>query len=50
MADQLTFLHLPHDEAEPVVRGPRYVCEGRQMANFEARGLTPDEVTTILDP
>jgi hypothetical protein len=36
MWEQLTFLHLSSDEEDPVLRGPIYVCEGRQMAGFEA--------------
>jgi hypothetical protein len=41
MAQQLTFLHLPYDKSDPVMRGPRYVCEGRQMANFEVSTPAP---------
>lgn len=34
--DQLTFLHVPSDESDPVMRGPLYVCEGHQISGFEA--------------
>jgi hypothetical protein len=48
MAEQLTFLHMPHDKDDPVTRGPRYVCEGRQLANFEATELTAEEIDRML--
>jgi hypothetical protein len=48
VADQLTFLHLPHDRDDPVIRGPRYVCEGRQMANFQAWEPTQEEISRML--
>jgi hypothetical protein len=47
-AEQLTFLHLPHDENDPVIRGPRYVCEGRQLANFQAWEPTQDEIDRMF--
>jgi hypothetical protein len=43
-AEHLSFLHLPHDTNDPVLRGPRYVCEGRQMANFQAWEPTQEEI------
>lgn len=49
-AEQLTFLHLPHDKDDPVIRGPRYVCEGRQAANFKAWEPTSEEVDRMLSP
>jgi hypothetical protein len=48
--DQLTFLYVPPDEKDPVLRAPRYVCEGREMANFEARVPTPDEIEGMFGP
>lgn len=45
---ELTFLHLPHDQNDAVIRGPRYVCEGRQMANFQAWEPTEEEVASML--
>lgn len=45
---QLSFLHLPHDEETAVIRGPRYVCEGRQMANFQAWEPTEEEIASML--
>ena len=50
MAEQLSFLHLPHDTDDPVIRGPRYVCEGRQAAKFEAWEPTPEEIDRMLGP
>jgi hypothetical protein len=50
MAEELTFLHLPHDADDPVIRGPRYVCQGRQMANFKAWEPTPEEIDGLLGP
>lgn len=50
MAEELTFLHLPANADEPVIRGPRYVCQGRQMANFEAREPSPEEIDRMLGP
>lgn len=50
MAGELTFLHLPANADEPVIRGPRYVCEGRQMANFEAWEPSPEEIDRMLGP
>jgi hypothetical protein len=48
--EQLSFLHIPHDKNDPVIRGPRYVCEGRQMANFRAWEPTADEIAQMLGP
>lgn len=45
---ELTFLHLPHDQDDAVIRGPRYVCEGRQMANFQAWEPTEEEMASML--
>jgi hypothetical protein len=45
---ELTFLHLPHDDDQAVIRGPRYVCEGRQMANFQAWEPTEEEIASML--
>jgi hypothetical protein len=47
-AEQLTFLHLPHDQDNAVIRGPRYVCEGRQMANFQTWEPTEQEIADLL--
>jgi hypothetical protein len=44
---ELTF-HLPHHEDEAVIRGPRYVCEGRQMASFQAWDPTDEEIASML--
>ena len=46
--EQLTFLHLPHDQRDAVIRGPRYVCEGRQIANFNAWEPTEEEIASML--
>jgi hypothetical protein len=46
-ADELTFLCLPHDQDDPVLRGPRYVCEGRQASGFEASVPTAHEIGDI---
>jgi hypothetical protein len=48
--DQLTFLYVPPDEKDPVLRAPRYVCEDREMANFEARGPTAAEIEGMFGP
>jgi hypothetical protein len=40
--DDLTFLHLPSDADDPVIRGPLYVCRGTQMSGFETRELSPE--------
>lgn len=45
---ELTFLHVPHDQDNAVIRGPRYVCEGRQMANFQAWEPTEEEIASML--
>jgi hypothetical protein len=45
---ELTFLHLSHDDDKAVFRGPRYVCEGRQMANFQAWEPTEKEIASML--
>lgn len=39
---------LPHDQDNAVTRGPRYVCEGRQMANFQAWEPTEEEIASML--
>lgn len=41
--DELTFLHLPSDDDDPVWRGPLYVCGGSQIKNFEAWVPSEDE-------
>jgi hypothetical protein len=41
--DQLTFLYVPSD-GDPVARAPRYVCEGRELANFQAWEPTQEEI------
>lgn len=46
--DNLSFLHLPHDEDSTIIHGPRYVCEGRQMANFKAWQPTEEELASML--
>lgn len=39
--------HLRRQRERP--RGPRYVCEGRQMANFQAwEPTTPEEIDDML--
>jgi hypothetical protein len=48
MSEQLTFLDLPHDKHDPVIRGPRYVCQGRQIANFKAWEPTSEEIDPML--
>jgi hypothetical protein len=45
---ELTFLHLPHDQDKAVMRGPRYVCEGRQMTNFQAWEPSEEEIASVL--
>jgi hypothetical protein len=45
--EQLTFHHLPHNQNDAVIRGPRYVCEGRQMANFQAWEPTEEEIADM---
>lgn len=47
--EQLSFLHLPHDQNDAVIRGPRYVCEGRQIANFQAWEPTAEEIADMLE-
>jgi hypothetical protein len=47
-AENLTFLHLPHDEDDPIRRGPLHVCEGRQMGNFQAWEPTEEEIAEML--
>jgi len=45
--EQLTFLHLPSDSKDPMVRGPLYVCEGRRMSGFQAWVPSPEEIRTM---
>jgi hypothetical protein len=47
MWEQLTFLYVPSDDDDPVVRGPLYVCEGRQMSGFEAWGPSAEEIGAV---
>lgn len=47
--EEPTFLHLPHDQDNTVTWGPRYVCEGRQMANFQAWTPGEDEIASMRD-
>lgn len=47
LAENLTFLYLPADRDDAVIRGPRYVCEGRQMANFRAWEPTREEIDRL---
>ncbi|HWM62754.1 MAG TPA: hypothetical protein VNP96_02045 [Solirubrobacterales bacterium] len=49
MWENLSFLHLPSDDDDPVVRGPRYVCEGRQMSNFQAWVPSEDEIQKMQE-
>lgn len=47
MWEQLTFLYVPSDDDDPVVRGPLYVCEGRQMSGFEAWVPSAEEIGAV---
>lgn len=47
--DELTFLHVPSDDDDPVMRGPLYVCEGRQMSNFQAWVPSEEEIQQIQE-
>jgi hypothetical protein len=50
MWENLSFLHLPNDDDDdPVMRGPRYVCEGRQMSNFKAWVPSEEEIQQIQE-
>jgi hypothetical protein len=39
MAEQLTFLHLPSDQDDPVKRGPRYVCHAPAVSRNRAGSI-----------
>jgi hypothetical protein len=47
--DELTFLHVPSDSEDPVMRGPLYVCEGRQMSNFQAWVPSEEEMQEMQE-
>jgi hypothetical protein len=47
--EDLTFLHLPSDADDPVIRGPHYVCEGRQMSNFQAWVPSEEEIQRMQE-
>jgi hypothetical protein len=47
--DELTFLHVPSDSDDPVMRGPLYVCEGRQMSNFQAWVPSEEEIQQMQE-
>jgi hypothetical protein len=47
MWEQLTFLYVPSDDEDPVVRGPLFVCEGRQMSGFEAWAPSAGEIEPV---
>jgi len=45
--ENLSFLYLPHDSDDRVMRGPRYVCEGRQMSNIQVWVPTEEEIRDL---
>jgi hypothetical protein len=47
--DELTFLHVPSVSDDPVMRGPLYVCEGRQMSNFQMWVPTEEEIRQMRE-
>lgn len=47
--DELTFLHVPSDSEDPMMRGPLYVCEGRQMSNFQAWVPSEEEIQKMQE-
>ncbi|HVD40306.1 MAG TPA: hypothetical protein VNC16_04810 [Solirubrobacterales bacterium] len=49
MWENLSFLHLPSDDDDPVMRGPRYVCEGRQMGNFQVWVPSEEEIQQMQE-
>ena len=49
MWENLSFMHLPSDDDDPVVRGPHYVCEDRQMSNFQAWVPSEDEIQKMQE-
>lgn len=50
MAEELTFFHLSPDQSDPVLRGPLYVCKGRQMGGFEAWVPSEEEIAAMQNP
>jgi hypothetical protein len=47
--DELTFLHVPSDSDDPVMRGPLYVFEGRQMSNLQTWVPSEEEIQKIQE-